>query len=79
MIQGIINETKQKCPYFEMTLILTSYKMVGQSHVSKILNHIKESKERFPDLVVGYDMVNEEEYTQGISAFMPSILGAQNT
>mmetsp|Transcript_581 Transcript_581/g.939 ORF Transcript_581/g.939 Transcript_581/m.939 type:complete len:243 (+) Transcript_581:604-1332(+) len=76
MIQGIINDVKQRVPHFEMTLILTSYKMIGQSHVTKILNHIKRGKERFPDLIVGYDMVNEEEYTPGISKFMPSVLGA---
>jgi len=62
-----------------MTLILTSYKMVGQPHVTKILNHIKRGKERYPELIVGYDMVNEEEYTPGISKFMPSILGAIET
>ena len=62
-----------------MTLILTSYKMVGQAHVTKILNHIKQGKEHYPELVVGYDMVNEEEFTPLISAFMPSILGAQRT
>ena len=79
MIQGIINEVKQRVPHFEMTLILTSYKMVGQAHVTKILNHIKMGKERYPDLIVGYDMVNEEEFTPLISEFMPSILGAQKT
>ena len=62
-----------------MTLILTSYKMVGQAHVTKILNHIRLGKERYPDLIVGYDMVNEEEYTPGIQKFMPSVLGAQET
>ena len=79
MIQGIIDEVKQRVPHFELTLILTSYKMVGQSHVTKILNHIKMGKERYPDLIVGYDMVNEEEFTPLISEFMPSILGAQKT
>ena len=79
MIQGIIDEVKQRVPHFEMTLILTSYKMIGQSHVTKILNHVKIGKERFPDLIAGYDMVNEEEYTPGISKFMPSVLGAQET
>ena len=77
MIQAIIDEAKTRCPHFEMTLILTSYKMVGQAHVTKILNHIKLGKEHYPDLVVGYDMVNEEEYTPLISEYMPSILGAQ--
>ena len=76
MIQGIIDEVKQRVPHFEMTLILTSYKMIGQSHVTKILNHIKIGKERYPDLIVGYDMVNEEEFTPTISEFLPSILGA---
>lgn len=79
MIQGIIDEVKQRVPHFEMTLILTSYKMIGQSHVTKILNHVKRGKERFPNLIAGYDMVNEEEYTPGISKFMPSVLGAQET
>ena len=79
MIDGIIKEVQQRVPHFDMTLILTSYKMIGQSHVTKILNHIKRGKEQYPDLIVGYDMVNEEEYTPGISKFMPSILGAQET
>jgi hypothetical protein len=51
--------------------------MVGQSHVTKILNHIRLGKERYPDLIVGYDMVNEEEYTPEIDTFMPQVLGAQ--
>lgn len=79
MIQGIIDEVKQRVPHFEMTLILTSYKMVGQSHVDKVLNHIRIGKERYPNLIVGYDMVNEEDYTPEISKFMPSVLGAQET
>ena len=59
-----------------MSLILTSYKIVGHSHVSKILDHIRIAKEKYPDLIAGFDMVNEEEYTPGIQEFMPSILGA---
>ena len=79
LIQNIIDETKTRVPHFEMTLILTSYKMVGQSHVDKILNHIRVGKERYPNLIVGYDMVNEEEFTPGICHFMPSVLGAQES
>ena len=47
--------------------------------MSKILNHIRVGKERYPGLIVGYDMVNEEEFTPGLSEFMPSVLGAQET
>lgn len=58
-------------------LILTSYKIVGHSHVKKMLDHIRIGKEKYPHLIAGFDMVNEEEYTPEISEFMPSILGAQ--
>ena len=46
-----------------MTLILTTYKLAGHPHVTKILDHIRIARGKYPDLVVGYDMVNEEEYT----------------
>lgn len=75
-INSIVDDFKQRYPNFEMTLILNSYKMLGQQHVNKVLNHCRVGKEKFPDLVAGYDMVNEEEYTPGIEKFMPSILGA---
>lgn len=79
LIQEIIDEVKTQTPTFELKLILTSYKMIGQAHCSKILEHIKIGKERYPDLISGYDAVNEEEYTDELEAFMPQVLGAQNT
>ena len=77
IIDEIIKENQKKVPYFNMTLILTSYKIVGHPHVTKILDHIRIAREKYPFLVVGFDMVNEEEYTPQIQEFMPSILGAQ--
>jgi len=44
MIQSIVDEVKKTVPHFELTLILTSYKMVGVSHVTKILDHIRVGK-----------------------------------
>ena len=76
MIQGIVDEIKKHTPHFELMLILTSYKIVGHSHVKKMLDHIRIGKEKYPHLIAGFDMVNEEEYTPEISEFMPSILGA---
>ena len=76
IINEIIEENKKKVPYFAMTLILTTYKLAGHPHVTKILDHIRIARGKYPDLVVGYDMVNEEEYTPQIQEFMPSILGA---
>lgn len=78
LIQSIIDDVKKGTPHFEMQLILTSYKFVGESHCSKILEHIKIGKERYPNLISGYDAVNEEEYTDELETFMPQVLGAQN-
>lgn len=75
-IQNIIDEIKKDCPYFELMLILTSYKIVGHPHVKKMLDHIRIGKEKYPNLIAGFDMVNEEDFTPQISEFMPSILGA---
>ena len=66
IINEIIEENKKKVPYFAMTLILTTYKLGGHKHVTKILDHIRIARAKYPDLVVGYDMVNEEEYTPQI-------------
>ena len=71
-----MNEIKKHHPHFELILILTSYKIVGQPHVKKMLDHIRIGKEKFPNLIAGFDMVNEEEFTPEISHFVPHILGA---
>lgn len=60
-----------------MSLIFVSYKIVGHTHVNKILDHLKIAKAAYPELIGGFDLVNEEEYTPGIQEFMPAILGAQ--
>ena len=79
MIKSIVDEVQARAPHFELSLILVSYKMVGQAHCTKILEHCKIGRERYPDLIAGYDMVNEEEYTPELEKFMPSILGAQKS
>ena len=56
---------------FEFILILSSYKIIGQKHVNKMLDHIREGKAKYPHLISGFDLVNEEEFTDPISAFMP--------
>jgi adenosine deaminase CECR1 len=77
LIQEIIDETRKEVPYFRMSLIFVSYKIVGHTHVNKILDHLKIAKAAYPELIGGFDLVNEEEYTPGIQEFMPAILGAQ--
>ena len=51
--------------------------MISNPHglANKILDHIRIAKENYPDLVAGFDMVNEEDYSPGLNEFMPAILG----
>jgi len=61
-------------------MILTGLKIVGKTHVDKMLNHIKEGNnsddKRLVELVSGFDMVNEEDFTAEISSFAKEILTA---
>lgn len=78
IFQVILDELKKVKgqDYFEINLILSAHKIVGLSHIKKMLDHIRISKEKYPNLVVGFDMVNEEDFTPEIAAFASTILGA---
>lgn len=77
IIEEVVNEVKANAPHqFEFILVITGLKIVGISHVNKMLDHIRIGKEKFPHLIAGFDLVNEEEFTEPISSFMPEILGA---
>ena len=41
-IREIVDELQKKTPYFEFKLVITGLKIVGQSHILKMLKHIKE-------------------------------------
>ena len=64
-------------PYFELMLVITGLKIVGVSHINKMIAHIQEGRKKYPNLIAGFDMVNEEDFTPDIEKFMPQILSAQ--
>lgn len=76
IINEVIEETKAKIPHFEMMLVITGLKIVGVPHINKMIDHIQIGKKAYPNLIAGFDMVNEEDYTGQISEFMPQILSA---
>lgn len=77
IIESIAAEVRKEYPYFRLMLILTCYKIVGPKHAKQILGHIHKANAKFPHLIAGFDMVNEEEYTPQICEFAPLILGAK--
>jgi len=52
---------------------MTGLKIVGEPHIQKMLNHIREGSNcddpRLVELISGFDLVNEEDFTPEISEF----------
>lgn len=63
IIDRCVQNTKKRIPYFEMTLVITGLKIVGPTHVKKMIDHIQIGRKAYPHLIAGFDMVNEEDYT----------------
>jgi hypothetical protein len=73
IIQEAVNHFKQDIPYFELKLIITGLKIVGKPHVTKMISDIIEGR-KYSDLIAGFDMVNEEDFTPPIYSFITEIL-----
>lgn len=82
IIRAVIDDLQKDYPFFDFRLILTGLKIVGKSHVEKMLQHIKigssQEDKRLAELIAGFDMVNEEDFTPEISAFAETILDYQD-
>ena len=82
IIRSIVDELKKTTPHFEVRLILSGLKILGASHVEMILNHVKVGSEckdkNIAELVAGFDLVNEEDFTPEISTFAETILDYQD-
>jgi len=78
IIREIVDELQVDTPHFDFRLIITGLKIVGIPHVTKMLEHIKIGSEqkdkRLAELIAGFDLVNEEDFTPEISAFAEIIL-----
>jgi hypothetical protein len=78
IIRAIIDELQKATPHFEFKLILTGLKIVGKSHIETMLQDIAEGAsaddKRISELIAGFDMVNEEDFTPEIGTFAEDIL-----
>jgi adenosine deaminase CECR1 len=78
IIRAIVDDLQKTTPVFDFRLILTGLKIVGKSHIDKMLSHLSEGAKaedkRLVELVAGFDMVNEEDFTPEIDQFSEEIL-----
>lgn len=73
IIKEAVNHIKDDYPNFELRLIITGLKIVGRPHILKMIANIIEGRQ-YSDLIAGFDMVNEEDFTPPIFDFVNEIL-----
>lgn len=76
----VLDNIQRIHPYFRMKIITCGLKIVGRSHIQSQLDAIVDAKKWIKDqgfktdIVVGFDMVNEEDYNMPIDDFLDQIL-----
>lgn len=63
-------------PLFRMRIIICGLKIFGRDHIQNAINAVIEA-DRFTKMVVGFDMVNEEDYNMRIDDFLDQIIAAK--
>lgn len=83
IIREIIDDLQKTTPHFDFRLCITGLKIVGEKHIKKMISHIAEGSshedKRLAELIAGFDMVNEEDFTPEINTFAEQILSAQKS
>jgi len=67
---------KDRFPLFQMKVIASGLKVLGKPHVQQQIDIFFESK-KYTDMIVGYDMVNEEDFTPPLTEFLPQLYAAK--
>jgi len=73
IIEGLLAEVKKDYPNFDLALIFCGFKIVGQSHIQKVIQDYVDFQGQ-SDLVRGFDMINEEDITPPVYDFVEDIL-----
>ena len=67
---------KERFPLFQMKIVACGLKVLGKWHIQTQIDAYFDSKQ-YTDMVIGFDMVNEEDYTDPILDFLPQIYEAR--
>lgn len=73
IIEDQVKHIQLDKPYFKLRLIICGLKIVGKPHIRKMIESMVEGK-AYSDLIAGFDLVNEEDYTPGILEFLGDII-----
>lgn len=73
IILRVLEKVQRDYPLFTIRLIILGLKILGEPHCLKALKNTAEGQ-AISSLVVGYDMVNEEDFTPPILDFVKMIM-----
>jgi hypothetical protein len=60
-----------------MRIVACGLKIVGRDHIQTQIDAVLEST-KYTNMVIGFDMVNEEDFTPGIDHVLPQIYAARD-
>jgi adenosine deaminase CECR1 len=74
LYRQFLSETREKYPDFQLKIIYTWARAASPDSVSKKLQTALELRRKYPDFVVGFDIVNEEDRSHPLIDFLNSFL-----
>uniref|UniRef100_A0A7S3CMS7 Adenosine deaminase n=1 Tax=Strombidium rassoulzadegani TaxID=1082188 RepID=A0A7S3CMS7_9SPIT len=81
MIHEVILELQKSHPHFRAKVILCGMKMLGNQHIEKIFAEINQfmtgADEQLKQLITGFDLVDEEDFSPQIQEFAKSLIANQ--
>lgn len=73
----VMEVLKIRFPLFQIKLIISSLKFLGTKHCKEMCDVMIKCKDKIPSLIVGFDMVCEEDYNPKTDEFLETLLTAK--
>mmetsp|Transcript_26888 Transcript_26888/g.23737 ORF Transcript_26888/g.23737 Transcript_26888/m.23737 type:complete len:378 (-) Transcript_26888:44-1177(-) len=77
LYQSVIDEIKEETPHFELKLIVVAFKLAGREHFKFQLESYQYAMDKGYDFITGFDLVNEEDYSDAIYEYVEDMLLAK--
>lgn len=78
VFDDVIKEFRATHPHFDIKLIDCGLKIIGKEHIQEILADTKIALKEYPDIMVAFDMVNEEDATPPILEYINELRDAKD-
>jgi len=70
IFKRVEDKLRAKAPLFRMKIVACGLKILGKGHIQSQIDAYFEAL-KFTDMCIGFDMVNEEDFTPEIDSFLP--------